>query len=216
MERIYALIFALAGWFAIVGQYVVGHQHTLAGTIDFFSYFTILSNMLVASTFTAAGLAPASRAGRFLLSPTVAMATAVYITITGLVFYFLLSSLYTLEGWTKHLDHLLHYVMPPAFVLFWLLFVPKGALHLRNVLWMMVPPLAYGGWTLFHGALTGFYPYPFIDVSRLGYPRVLLHIVEFVFLFGFAGVVFVILDRIIHRYGVQSGPAHSANTSLRN
>jgi hypothetical protein len=210
MERLYALIFTLVGWFTIVGQYVVGHEHTLAGTIDFFSYFTILSNALVAMTFTAAAVAPDSRVGRFLLSPTVAMATAVYITVTGLTFYFMLASLYHLQGWTEHFDHLLHYVMPPAFVMFWLLFVPKGILHLRNVLWMMLPPLLYGAWTLFHGAVTGWYPYPFIDASKLGYGIVFLHIIEFVFFFGFAGIVFVILDRMIHHYGIQSAPAPSA------
>ena len=58
MERLYALIFTLVGWFTIVGQYIVGDDHTLAGTIDFLSYFTILSNILVASTFTAAAIAP--------------------------------------------------------------------------------------------------------------------------------------------------------------
>jgi hypothetical protein len=210
MERLYALIFMLVGWFTVVGQYIVSKAHSLPGTIDYLSYFTILSNILVAATFTVAVLFPASRAGRFLLRPSVAMATAVYITVTGLVFYFLLSSLYVLDGWTKHFDHLLHYIMPPAFVLFWLLFVPKGTLHLRTVPWMMLPPLAYGAWTLFHGALSGFYPYPFIDVSALGYPRVMLHIVEFVFVFAFVGVVYVFIDRIIHHIGIQSEPAPDA------
>lgn len=210
MERLYALVFMLVGWFTIIGQYLVGHAHTLPGTVDFLSYFTILSNILVASTFTAAALAPESSPGRFLLHPTVALATAVYITVTGLTFYFLLASLYRLRGWTEHFDHLLHYVMPPAFVLFWLLFVPKGTLHLRNVLPMMLPPLLYGAWTLFHGALTGWYPYPFIDAGKLGYAIVTLHIVEFVFFFGFAGIAFVILDRMIHHYGIQSAPAPSA------
>lgn len=210
MERLYAFVFMLVGWFTIVGQYVVGHAHTLADTIDFFSYFTILSNILVAATFTVAALGPGSSVGRFLLRPAVALATAVYITVTGLTFYFLLARIYHLTGWTEHFDHLLHYVMPPAFVLFWLLFVPKGGLHLRNVLPMMLPPLLYGAWTLFHGAVTGWYPYPFIDAGKLGYEIVALHIVEFVFFFGFAGVFFVFLDRIIHHYGIQSEPALSA------
>ena len=146
MERLYALIFTLVGWFTIIGQYVVSSEHTLAGTIDYFSYFTILSNVLVTASFTVAALAPESRLGRFLLRPTTAMATAVYISVTGIAFYLLLSSLYDLHGWTKHFNHLLHYVMPPAFVLFWLLFIPKGTLHLRTVPWMMLPPLLYGAW----------------------------------------------------------------------
>ncbi len=38
-------------------------------------------------------------------------------------------------------------------------------------------PLAYGAWTLAHGAATGWYPYPFVDVVDLGYLRVLANIV---------------------------------------
>ena len=145
--------------------------HTLAGTVNFLSYFTILSNILVASTFTAAAVCAGRRgpgascfARRWRWRPR---STS---SVTGLIYYFILSGLYHLQGWTRHFDHLLHYVMPPAFVLFWLLFVPKGTLHLRNVAWMMVPPLVYGAWTLFHGALSGFYPYPFIDVCEARLP----------------------------------------------
>src|SRR5262245_36617790 len=117
-ERIYAAIFALTGWFAVIGQFVVTYPPTLPSAINYLSYFTILSNILVAATFTAAALSPQSRVGRYLLSPPVALATTTYIIVTGLTFYFLLASLYSLEGWTKHFDHLLHYIQPPAFVLF--------------------------------------------------------------------------------------------------
>jgi hypothetical protein len=207
MERLYAWTFALVGWFAVIGQYVVSDDHTLAGTVNYLSYFTILSNILVALTFTYASVAPDSRTGRFLLRPTTTLATVVYITVTGLTYYSLLSSLYNLEGWTKHFDHLLHYIMPPGFVLFWLLFMPKGALHLRTVLWMMVPPLVYGAWTLLHGAFSGFYPYPFVDVTKFGYPRVFLHIIEFVFIFSFTGVAYVFVDRVIAYLDLQTAPA---------
>lgn len=208
MARFYAFIFMLVGWFSVIGHYVAKSDfHSLAGTIDYFSYFTMLSNTLVAATFTAAALFAETRAGRFLLSPPVALATAVYISITGLVFYFLLSGLYDLHGWEARYDHLLHYVMPPAYVLFWLLYMPKGALHLQNVPWIMVPPLVYGGWSLLHGAISGFYPYPFLNVTKLGYANVFAHIVEFVFVFAFVAVAFVFLDRLIHHYDLQSAPA---------
>lgn len=213
MERIYASIFAAVSWCAVIGQYVVSATHTVSGTIDYLSYFTILSNILVATTFTAAALAPGSRVALFLLRPQVAMATAVYITVTGITYYLLLSSLYDLVGWERVFDHLLHYVVPPAYVLFWLVFVPKGRLHLRNVIWMLLPPLGYGAWTLFHGALSGFYPYPFVDVTKLGYPQVFIHIVEFVFFFSLAGVVYTIIDRIIGRLGAQANPEVGARAA---
>jgi hypothetical protein len=213
MQRIYAGIFAAIGWFAVIGQYAVTYEHTFSGTLNYFSLFTILSNILVALTFTCAALAPSSALGRFLLRPTVALATAVYITVTGVTFYLLLASLYNLEGWTKEFNHLLHYVMPPAFVLFWLIFVPKGTLTLATVLWMMVPGLIYGGWILLYGAISGWYPYPFVDVTKLGYPHVFETIVEFVFVFGFTGVFYVFIDRLIARLNIHAKTPTVSNVS---
>lgn len=208
MARLYAFVFMLVGWFSVIGHYIEKLDfHSVAGTINYLSYFTMLSNTLVAATFTAAALFPDSRAGRFLLSPPVAMATAVYISITGLVFYFLLSRLYVIDGWEARYDHLLHYVMPPAYVLYWLLYIPKGWLHLQMVPRVIVPPLIYGIWTLVHGALSGFYPYPFINAARIGYANVFTHIAEFVLVFALAATVFVFLDRLIHHYELQSEPA---------
>ena len=54
--------------------------------------------MLVAATFTAAAIAPQSAIGRFLLRPKVAVATALYIAVTCIVYYFLLSGLLHLNG----------------------------------------------------------------------------------------------------------------------
>ena len=207
MARVYTLVFMAIGWFTLVGHYVNRPAlHSLGGLVDYLSYFTILSNTLVAAILTAAALAPSSRAGRFLLSPPVAMAAAVYITITALVFHFLLAHLYDLHGWTATYTHLLHYVLPPAYVLFWLVCVPKGTLRLASVPWMMLPPLVYAAWTLVHGAATGFYPYPFVDVAKLGYGAVLVHVAGFVVVFAFMGLLYVGLDRLLYRLGLRPAP----------
>lgn len=168
MKRVYAAGFALVGWFAVVGQYVASHSGSVASTIDYLSYFTILSNILVTATLTSAALAPRSVAGRYLLRPGVATAAAVYITVTGLTYWLILSSLYDLGGWVLFFDRLLHYVMPPAYVVFWLVFVPKGRLELGVAAWALIPPMLYAVYTFVHGPWTGFYPYPFVDVPKIG------------------------------------------------
>jgi hypothetical protein len=33
----------------------------------------------------------------------------------------------------------------------------------------------YGAWSLLHGAFSGFYPYPFLDVAKHGYGAVLVN-----------------------------------------
>jgi len=197
VKRAYAGFFAAVGWFAVIGQYFNVYAGSLTGTIDYLSYFTILSNILVALTLGSVALAPKSRLAGVLTRPPVAMATAVYITVTGLTYYFILSRLHHLEGWTRHFDHLLHYVMPPATIVFWLAFIPKGSLRLRNVAWMLVPPLIYAVWTVVSGALSGFYPYPFVDVATLGYPKFLRNVAEFIVFFSLVGSIYTLIDRVV-------------------
>jgi hypothetical protein len=194
LKRICAAAIAAVGWYAIAGQFF---QSPSAG--NYFSYFTVLSNLLVAVTTTLVALAPESAPGRFFQRPLMATSVALYITVTGLVYWLILSRIYHLEGWVLFFDELLHYVIPPAFVLFWLVFIPKGTLDLRHLPWMLVAPIAYGAYTLVRGPLVDWYPYPFIDVSKLGYPTTFRNIVEFTIFFAFVGSIYVQIDHAIGR-----------------
>lgn len=199
MKRVYAGGFALVGWIAVVGQYFASHAGSLSGTIDYFSYFTVLSNILVAATLTAAALAPQSAVGSYLLKPGVAVATAVYISVTGLTYWLVLSALYDLQGWVLFFDRLLHYAMPPAYVLFWLVFMPKGQVRLGAAAWALAPPVAYAVYTFAHGPWTGFYPYPFVDVSKIGVWNTARNVLEFIVFFYLVGIGYVALDRLMAR-----------------
>ncbi len=90
--------------------------------------------------------------------------------MVGTVYYALLRNVGHAQGWALFFEHVLHYVTPPLFVLDWLLFVPKGEVAWRNGIACLGFPAAYVGWTLAHGAVSGWYPYPFVDVPALGYP----------------------------------------------
>ncbi len=199
VKRLYAGIFAAVGWFAIVGQYFATHADTVSSTVDYFSYFTILSNILVATTLTSAACPQRSGVGRSLLKPSMLMATAVYISVTGITYFLILSSLYDLKGWVLFFDRLLHYVMPLAFFSFWLLFVPKGKLKLSVAVWVLFPPMVYAAYTFVHGPWTGFYPYPFVDEPKIGFWHTVRNVMEFVVFFYVMGIVYVALDRIIAR-----------------
>jgi hypothetical protein len=199
MGRIYAGAFAVVGWWAVVGQYFAGHSESLSSTIDYVSYFTILSNMLVAATLTVAALAPRSPPARFLLAPGVLLAAVVYITVTGLTYYFLLAKLYHLTGWVLIYDRMLHYVMPPAFLLFWLSLAQRGGVGITSAAWVLVPPLVYAAYTFVRGPLTGFYPYPFVDVPEIGIAAAARNVVGFIVFFYAMAIVFVGIDRLIAR-----------------
>src|SRR5580704_19483741 len=94
--RIYAITGALLTWFALVLQlYLVIVQSPpglamLRELITYFSFFTILTNLLVALVFTAIAVRPAAGWVQFFSSPSIQGGTAVYIAIVGIVYQLLL------------------------------------------------------------------------------------------------------------------------------
>jgi hypothetical protein len=212
MARLYRTVFACVGWFAVALQYAV----TLADnpdssaselTLNFFSYFTILSNILVALALTAPVVAPNSRLGRWFAGEGVRAAMAMYIVVVGVVYHFLLAPTWNPQSLALLGNSLLHYVMPAAFVLDWLLFAPKGRLNWKDPAKWLVFPLVYGGWTLIHGALSGWWPYPFVDVGALGLGRVLLNFVGLLIFFLIVGLIVVAIDRTFGRRDRRRVPA---------
>ena len=102
--RIYAAAGALVGWFALALQlYLVLVQSRpglamLGAVITYFSFFTILTNLLVALVFSAIAMRrPAGRV-QFLSSSSVQAATTVYIAIVGVVYQLLLRQLWNPQG----------------------------------------------------------------------------------------------------------------------
>jgi CHASE2 domain-containing sensor protein len=54
----------------------------------------------------------------------------------------------------------------------WLLYGPRPRVSARVVLWALTWPALYLAYTLIAGAISGWYPYPFLDAASNGYPRV--------------------------------------------
>lgn len=212
MARLYRAVFACVGWFAVALQYGVtlaDNPDSSAGelTLNFFSYFTILSNILVALALTAPVVAPNTRLGRWFAGEAVRAAMAMYIVVVGVVYHFLLAPTWNPQGLALLGNSLLHYVMPAAFVLDWLLFAPKGRLNWKDSAKWLIFLLIYGGWTLIHGALSGWWPYPFVDVGALGLGRVLLNFIGLLIFFLIVGLTVVAIDRTFGRRDRRRVPA---------
>lgn len=204
MARLYRAVFACVGWFALGLQYwltISGNPQMSAGelTLNFFSYFTILSNILVALALTVPAMAPDSGPGRWLQTEGVRAAVAMYIVVVGVVYHFLLAATWNPQGWALVGNNLLHYVMPAAFVVDWLVFTPKGRLRWVDPAKWLVPVLIYGGWTLLHGELSGWWPYWFTDVDKLGLGKVMVHFAGLLVFFLIVGLIVVAIDRAFGR-----------------
>ncbi|MCU0074033.1 Pr6Pr family membrane protein [Pseudomonas koreensis] len=147
----------------------------LGGLVSFFSYFTVITNTLVAVVLTCAVTDRESAARRWFLQPWVSSGIAVSIAVVGLAYSILLRHLWHPQGWQFIADELLHDVMPVLFLAYWWLCVPKGTLRLKHLPLWLIYPLVYFAYALLRGHLLGAYAYPFIDVALLGYPQVFVN-----------------------------------------
>lgn len=151
------------------------------------SYFTIQSNLLVLAAAWTLARDPARDGLVWRVLRSDAM---LGIVVTGLVHFYLLRPLLDLDGWNRVADTGLHLVVPVLALLGWLAFGPRPRVDGRTVLWSILWPVAWLAYTLIAGAVTGWYPYPFLDVTEHGYGRVLLTaaLVSLLFLALAAGV----------------------------
>lgn len=199
LNRLFAVIGFITAWFAVIFQYYLliknNDSSFLTKTIQFASYFTILTNTLVAIYYTAVLVGDTTK-NHWLLLPTTATAITVYITIVGLVYNLVLRFTWNPQGLQKLVDELLHTFNPLFFIIFWWLFIPKQNLKWKHALAWLIYPLIYFIYILLRGAMTGVYPYPFIDVTEHGYGKVLINSVVILLVFVFFSLLFIAIGRL--------------------
>jgi hypothetical protein len=156
-------------------------------TMKFLSFFTILTNMLIVLCMVVPAVTPSSRAGQLLLRPSIRTAVVCYGAVVGVIYFVLLRNIGHDHGLERLADQVLHYIAPTMFVIDWLAWVPKGRVTWTAMVRILIFPAFYGAWTLIYGAVTGWYPYPFFNATRLGFAEMLWSLV------GLAGVVLAIL-----------------------
>lgn len=194
---------AIMGWFAVLLQFYLIIINKVASVLEtiirFFSFYTILTNILVAMCFTFLWLKPKSRWGLFFAQPKTLTAITVYICIVGLVYNTILRFLWNPTGLQFLTDELLHSVIPILFILFWIKFVPKNQLKWGDFWPWLIYPLVYLLYILSRGAFVEYYPYPFMDVNILGYNKVLLNSMFLCIVFLFISLLFVAIAKMISR-----------------
>ncbi len=200
--RIYMAVMAVSGWFALVLQFplALASAHvrgiSLAGAVtNYFSFFTILTNILVALGLSCSLWTPGSTLGRYFGRPGVRTGLALYIGVVGAVYALVLRELWSPAGLQKVADVLLHELLPVLYVLYWVLFVSTTRLAWKSVLWWLIYPAVYLVYTLLHGEFSGWYPYPFVDVGAIGFGRVLLNSAGLLVVFLMAGIGLVGITR---------------------
>lgn len=173
------IIIAIMGWVVLLLQFyliIINRAASVSETIiRYFSYFTILTNILVAVAFTLLFTNGSSKWKLFFSKAPVFTAVTVYILVVGIIYNLVLRWLWQPEGFQKLADELLHSIIPIAVLIYWFLFVASSALRWQSVFQWLLYPFIYCLYILLRGAASGFYPYPFMDVNQLGYSKVLVN-----------------------------------------
>lgn len=164
----YKLFFALLGFSAIVTEIATIAERGRFNPANFFSFFTIESNILVFVVLLLSAVAVAM--GKNGKLDTLRGATTVYILIVGIGFSFLLAGLEDVALTAVPWDNtVLHYIMPIAMLVDFLIDRPKRKLAFKQSLYWLLFPIAYVSYSLTRGALVGWYPYPFLNPDINGY-----------------------------------------------
>jgi len=194
IEKIYLTVAVIFLWFAICLQFNLSLQtsgNVLATLKIILPFFTVLSNILCAIALTAILIFKNSGIGRFFASSSTRAAVTVYIVVVGLIYNLALRGLETPTGWNSVANELLHVVNPLVVLAYWIFFAKKSNLEYKNALVWLIYPVLYVIMIVVRGALLNKYPYPFINVVALGYPKALLNTLIILIVFYAVSLLFI-------------------------
>lgn len=197
-QRIAQFIIASITWVAVILQFylqIVNRTTAVPeAVIRYFSYFTILTNLLVAVCFTSL-LLKERKAERFFKQPSVLTGVTVYILIVGLVYNLVLRSQWNPQGLQLLADNLLHSITPLFALLYWIVYVPAKEISWKQTPAWMLYPFFYLIYIMIRGSFSNFYPYFFIDVSKLGYTKAFTNAVYVTVAFFAVSLVLIWIGR---------------------
>ena len=171
--------------------------------VNFFFYFTDLSNVFGACVLLVGGLR--GLRGRPGVPEVVRGAAVLYLVITGLVYWALLANTITAET-IKWQNYIMHAVMPAAILIDWLLLTPAARLGYGRAGRWLAFPLLYLAVSLIRGPIVTWWPYDFLDPQE---PGGYTHVATWSVI---VTVVFVVFMLAIVFAGNQLGSRRSGST----
>ncbi len=202
--RLSSGVIALVAWFGLGLHLIVATVESVQrgggafdATLHSLTYYTILSNLLVALTMTAVTVhrwpGGAQPDQSFLGAVTLS------ILITFVVFWTVLSDKWSPQGlrWTS--DRIMHGAVPLLMVAFWFVFAPKSDLRWRDALVWPAFVAVYGVFALVLGGITGKYTYFFLDLHKEGWGGVARNSAVLLVAFSGMGGLMIGAGRLVDR-----------------
>ncbi|KQQ05078.1 MULTISPECIES: Pr6Pr family membrane protein [unclassified Rathayibacter] len=181
------IVVALTVLAAVVATAVDTASRTPIVPVNFFGFFTIQGNILLAAILLITAVTGRS------LSLARGAATS-YIVVVGLVYNTLLVGLAggVALPWANTVMHLL---FPIYGLLDWILFADRPPLPWRRLWIVIVYPIVWLVVVLVRGATDGWVPYPFLDPAG-GYGTVAVYVVLIAVAFLLSGALIWALSRV--------------------
>lgn len=170
--------------------------------VFYFSYFTIWTNVGLVLVYFAT--ASGRRRIRFLAGPTARTLMAGSILVVMLIYATLLAPMWSPMGLMRLTDAGLHYVTPILYLAWWLIGPHPVPLRWDRARVMMLYPLSYIAWVIGRGLAIDRWPYPFVHVPDLGWPRAIANMAGLAIVFLLAYLAVIGITRLRHgraRYG---------------
>ncbi len=190
MRSATAALVAIICWSGLAIQFsaTFANQHHVIATLwVLLRFFTVITNLIVAVAMTFEVMGKR-------LPPFVLGGATISILLVGIVYMTLLRGLVELSGGALLADTLLHKVSPVAMTLWWLFFAPRARLKSSAPFGGQPTRCFISLYAIARGQAGDRYPYPFMDVGKLGWPQTLINAGGIAMAFLLAGFLLVWID----------------------
>lgn len=202
IERILLYLLAIIGWITLVIRIYL--KITTSGLplieslVQFFSFFTILTNLLV-TIYCTVHLLSSNQQNRtnIFLKPETLTALTVFILLVGTVYHLVLKSLWKPEGLLMITDEIYHTFVPLGTLALWIVSTNNKLGNLKNLFSWLLYPFLYLLFILIKGSFSDFYPYPFLNATELGIGKVMVNSFFLLIVMSLLFLIFYFINKYI-------------------
>ena len=171
-------------------------QGLLGRVFDWFTYFTLWSNILVAIIMTMLAVRPRRDSFWFRVFR---LDSVLMIVVTGIIYNAVLAASAKNQGLEVWTNFFLHVLTPLVTFLVWVIAGPRGWISWRTIGAALILPIVWLVFALIRGAFIGAYPYGFLDVATYGYGAVLTNVAGIVVFAIVLCLIFWGIDWLVSR-----------------
>lgn len=194
-QRSYFLFFGIINTLGLL----IAFFYSLNVINEYFSYFTVLSNILITVLFLTFGIMGFKKALKIKIIRVVYGPAVLYMTITGIVFWTLLHGGRDHQQLLPWVTIMLHGIMPIAVLFAWIVFHLKTKLTYVDAIKWLAFPLLFVVYTLLRGPFIGWYPYVILNPATAGgYVGVAGYVFEIIIGAFIGAVILIYLNNLLN------------------